>query len=180
MRFLVGKLHDLVFNRRTIARPDRLNLPAIHGRAVNVFANDAAGLRRGPRNVARHLRIVMRNAPCAKAERRRIGIARLHSKARPVDAAPIEPRRRSRLKPATAQPQLLPRLAEPHRCWFARAPRRVLLFAAMNQSVEKCSGSDDYGLRSNRASVPKLDAEDAGFGLRASGFGANFLIIVVQ
>src|ERR1700675_3648939 len=39
VRQFVGELDDLVFNRRTITRPRRLNLPAIHRRAMHILAN---------------------------------------------------------------------------------------------------------------------------------------------
>ena len=72
VHLLVGKLDDLVFDRRAIARADRLDLPAVHGRAVHVLADDAMRLRRGERDVARHLLVVMRDALGAEAERRGI------------------------------------------------------------------------------------------------------------
>ena len=89
MRQFVGKLDDLVFNRRTVARAGRLNLPAVHRRAMDVLANDAMRRFGGKRDVARHLRVVMQNAPGAKAERSWIEIAGLALKARPVNGAAV-------------------------------------------------------------------------------------------
>ncbi len=54
---LVGKLDDLVFDGRAIARPDAINLPGIHRRAMHIFANQAEGFRRGERDVATYLRL---------------------------------------------------------------------------------------------------------------------------
>src|ERR1700722_12701909 len=102
MHFLVRKLYDLVFDRRTVARPDRLNLPAIHRRAMNIVANDAVSLWRCPRDVARNLRVVMRHTLGSKTERSRIDVAGLLRETRPVDGASIKARRRARLKPASA------------------------------------------------------------------------------
>ena len=161
VHLLVGKLHDLVFDRRTVSRTDRLDLPAVHGRAVHVLADDAMRLCRGPGDVARHLRVVMRNALGAKAERRRIDVARLLGKARPVDAASVEARRSSGLEPASAQAELLQSLAQQNGVGFARTSRRVLLLAAVNQAVEKCSGRDDDGRRADRAAVAQANAENA-------------------
>ena len=104
---LVGKLYDLVFNRRTIARTDGLNLPAVHRRAVDILADDAQRFRRGVRDVARDLRIMVRHALGAEAEGRGIGVARLLLKARPVDGAAIEARRSAGFQAAAAQAQLL-------------------------------------------------------------------------
>jgi len=119
VRQLVGKLDDLVFNRRAIPRPRRLNLSAIHRRAMHVLANDAMRLFRRKSDIAGHLRLVMRNSMRTKAEGRGIRIARLLFKARPVDGASVQPRRRPGLKPASAQPQLLERFAQQNRCRFA-------------------------------------------------------------
>ena len=112
VHFLVGKLDDLVFDRRAIARPDRLDLPAVHGRAMHVLADDAMRLRRGERDVAGHLLVVMRHAPGAEAEGRGIFVAGLHRELRPVDAAAVEPRRRAGLQAAAAQTKRLQRFAQ--------------------------------------------------------------------
>src|SRR5438128_12417075 len=112
MRFFIWKLHDLIFDRRAIARSNRLNLSAVHRRAVHVLADDAMRLCCGVGDVTRHLRVVMRDALGAKTERRRIDVARLLLETRPVDAAPVKPRRSTRLQPAAAQAEILQRLAE--------------------------------------------------------------------
>jgi hypothetical protein len=107
VREFVGELDDFVFDRGTVARAGRLNLPAVHGRAMHVLANDAVRLFGGKGDVARHLRVVMGHAPGAKAERGGIRIAGLALEARPVDGATIEARGRSGLEAATAQPSFL-------------------------------------------------------------------------
>ena len=134
---------------------------------MNVLADNAVSFGRGPCDVTGNLRIVMRDAPGAEAERRGVGIARLLGEARPVDAASIKPRRRSGLEAAAAQAKLLQSFAEQNCIGFAGASRGILLFAAMNEPVKKSSGSDDYSLRADGAAVAKANAEDApGFGLR--------------
>ncbi len=40
MRGFIGKANDLILNRRAIARADALNMTTVHGRAVEVVAND--------------------------------------------------------------------------------------------------------------------------------------------
>ena len=112
VRYLVGKFYDFVFDRRAIARPNGLNLSAVHRRTMHILADDAMRLFGRERDVAGHLRVVMRDALGAKAEWRWIDVARLHLKARPVDGASIEPRRRAGLQPATAQSKILQRFAE--------------------------------------------------------------------
>ena len=55
MLILVGKLDDLVFNRRAIARSATLDLPAVHWGAVQVVLNQLMDLRIGPSDPARDL-----------------------------------------------------------------------------------------------------------------------------
>src|SRR5205814_1994455 len=98
----VGKFDDLIFYGRAITWADGLNLAGVHGRAVHVLANDAMGLRRGPGDVAGHLRIVMRNPLGAKTERSGIRIAGLNLKLRPINGAAIETRRGPGLQAASA------------------------------------------------------------------------------
>src|SRR5208337_4428393 len=100
-------------------------------------------LFRGKGDVAGHLRVVMRNAPGTKTERSGIQIARLPLEARPVNGAPVETRRRPGLEPASAQPKLLQRFAQQNRRRLSRTSRRILLFAAVDQPVEKSPGGDD-------------------------------------
>src|ERR1700756_2038545 len=107
MHFFVRKLYDLVFNRRTVARPDRLNLSAVHRRTVDVFANDAVRLQRGPCDVAGNLRVVMCHSLRAKTKRSGILIAGLKLKSRPIDRAPVKPWRRTGLQPASSQAEPL-------------------------------------------------------------------------
>src|SRR5271166_1664504 len=107
MRGLVGKLDDLVFDRRTISWSDGLNLSAVHRRAVHVFADDTLGFRRGPGYVAGDLRIVMRDPLGAKAERSRVGVAGLQLEPGPVDGAAVKARRRAGFQAAAAQSELL-------------------------------------------------------------------------
>ena len=73
--FVVGKLDDLVFDRGAITWPDRLDLAGIHGRAVDVLADDAVGLGGGIGDVAGRLRVLVGNAARTEAEGRGIGRA---------------------------------------------------------------------------------------------------------
>src|ERR1700722_4328896 len=127
---------------------------------MNVLANDAMRFRSGPRDITRNLRVVMRDALGAKAERCRIGITRLFCESRPVDAASIQPRRRPCLEPATAQSEILQRFAKKNRVRFSGSPGRILLLTAMNQSIEKSAGGDDYSFRAHGSTVAKLDSPD--------------------
>src|SRR4051794_35323025 len=117
VRFLLRKLHDLVFDRRAVAWTDRLDLSGIHRRTVHVFAYDVVGLRRRVGDVARYLRL--RDLLGAETEWRRLGVSRLHLEARPVDGAPVETRRSASLQAASTQTERLQRFAQQHRGRFA-------------------------------------------------------------
>jgi len=114
---------------------------------------------------------MMRDALRAKAEWRWIDVARLLLESRPVNAAPVKPRRSTRLQPAAAQPEILQRLAEQYRGRLARAPRRILLLATMNESVKKSSRRDDDSGSADGAAVAKSDAENPASAVRRLAFG---------
>ena len=158
VRGLVGKLDDLVFDRRTISRADGLNLAAVHGRTMDVLADDAMRFRRGPGDVARHLRVVMSDALGAEAEGRGIDVAGLKLELRPVDGAAVEARRRAGLQAAAAKAELLQRFAEQDGGGFAGASGGILLLAAVDESVEESAGGDDDGVGADGAAVAKADA----------------------
>src|ERR1035438_4544792 len=78
----IGEFDDLVLDRRTIPRPNALDLSAIQRRPWNGLTQNARRLFRGIPNVALDLR------PCdlvgEKRKRRRLGVARLRFESRPV------------------------------------------------------------------------------------------------
>src|SRR5690348_15472777 len=110
-----------------------------------VLANDALRLRRGPGDVARDLRIVVRHTLGAEAERSGISIARLQLKTRPIDGAAVQPGRGAGLQAASPQAELFKSLAQQHRRRLTRAARGILLLTAMDEAVEERSGGDDHG-----------------------------------
>src|SRR5437588_4937587 len=128
---------------------------------MNIFADDAMGLRRGPREVAGHLRVMMRDAPGAKAERRRIVIPRLYRESRPVNCAAIQPRWGASLQPASSEAQLFQGFTQQDGVRFAGASSGILLLAAVDQAVQESSGGDDDGLRANGAAIAQLHSDDA-------------------
>ena len=155
---LVGEADDLVFDRRAVARADGVDLPRVHRRARDVFADDAQRLRRGVGDVAADL--ALGNLAGAEAEGRRLGVAGLLLEARPVDGAAVEARRGSGLEPAAAQAEALERFAEENGRRLAAASGGVLLLAAVDESVEEGSGGDDDGSGEDAASVAELEADD--------------------
>ena len=109
VRFLIGKLDDLVLDRGAIASPDAVDLSAVHRRAVHVIADDAVSFRRGVSDVAWHL--LLRNLAGAEAERSGIPVARLGGETRPIDGASVQTRGGSGFEAAAAQSKRLDELA---------------------------------------------------------------------
>ena len=103
------------------------------------------------------------------------GVARLLGELRPVDRPPIEPRRRAGLQPASAQAQLLQRLAQQHRRRLATAAGRIVLLATMDQAIQKCAGGDYNCAGVDHAAVTELDADDARQFLFGAGSRELFL-----
>src|SRR5215831_5449895 len=135
---------------------------------MDVLLNDAMRLRRGERHVARHLLLL--DLARAEAERRGVGIARLQLKFCPVDRATVQTRRRAGLQAAAPQAHQLERFTQKLRRRLATASCGIGLLTAMNQSIQKSSGSDDHGVSADGSSIAQLDP--AGNSSFASGSAA--------
>ena len=154
VRGLVGKLDDLVFDGRAVPRTDATDLAAVHRRAMHVFANDRVRLRRGERDVAGNLRVVMRSFLVRKLKG--VGSASPGCTLN-CDQSMVRPSRRGGvpvLRRQSAEAELLECFAE-HDCEAASPlrPAGYLLLAAMDESVEKSAGGDDDGAGGDAASV---------------------------
>ena len=159
VRFLVRKLDDLVFDGGAVARAGGVDLAAVHGRAMDVLADDAMGLRRGVGDVAGDLRLG--DAAGAEAEGRGIGVAGLRLEARKIDGAAIEARRSSGLEAAVAEAESLEAFAEKDGGGLAAASGGIGLLATVDESVEEGSGGDDDGAGADGASVAQAQPLDA-------------------
>ena len=159
---LVRELDDLVFDGRAVARADALDAPGVHGRAVDVLADEAERLRRGEGDVAGDLRL--NDLLGAEAEGRGIGVAGLLFERLPMDGAAVEARRRSCLEAASAKAQGAEGLAEEDDGGLAAAAGGIALFAAVDEAVEEGAGGDDGGAGKEVAAIAKLEAEDAAVG----------------
>ena len=175
---LVRELHDLVFNRRAVARADTLNLPGIERRAVNVLANHAVRFVVGQGNPADGL--FLRNGVRAEAEGRGHGIAGLHFELRKVNGAAVEARRRSGLQAAHFKAHAAQRFAQHHGRWFTRASGGILLLAAVDEAVEKGSGGDHHGSGFDGAAVAQQDAVHSLPWRAAIGCGRRGAIQILQ
>ncbi len=98
MRLLFGKPHHLVFDRRAIPRADAFDLAAVHGGAMEIFANDCVGFAVGMRDSAGNLRRGDRGRQ--KREQHGLLVAGLPLQLVPGDGAPVKARRRSCLQSA--------------------------------------------------------------------------------
>ena len=107
---LVRELDDLVFDGGAVARADAFDAAGVHGRAMDVLADEAQRLRRGEGDVAADLRL--HDLLRAEAEGRGIGVAGLFFERVPADGAAVEARRRSRFEAASPKPKSTERLAE--------------------------------------------------------------------
>ena len=111
MAVTLAEPHDLVFDRRAIARTATGDLAGIHRRAMHIGADDFMRGVGGAGDAALDLRIV---DPVGQ-HRKRLGriIARLHLHGGPVDGAAVEPRRRSGFQPAKRKAEALQRERKP-------------------------------------------------------------------
>ena len=142
---LVGEAHDLVLDRRAIARPAALDLAGVHRRAVQVRADQVVHRRVGVGDVAIELRL--RDALGGEAERPRIGVAGLRLAAcvksivRPLSRQGVPVLKRASSKPQRVQ-AVAERLGRPSP---ARPPRvlasPVCMSALRNVPVVRIDGA---------------------------------------
>src|SRR5262245_38814072 len=107
-------------------------------------------------DVARDLR--RRDGAREDREGGRVFIALLLLKSRPVDAAPVETRRRPGLEAGEPQPGVAHLLREAKRRRLADAAGGNLLGSEMDEAIEEGAGGEHDGLRSDAAAVLADDA----------------------
>ena len=159
MTRLIREFDDLVLDRRAVSRPYAFDLPAIQRRAWNRLPQNAPCLLGGITDVARNLR--PRDLPGQERKRRRIGVTRLRFEPLPVDAATVEPRRRTGLQPhprKTEGPQLI---AQQFRRRLAIPPATVLHLADVGQAIQEGPRSDDHRARIDPPAVAQMHAGHA-------------------
>ncbi len=143
MPILVGEPHDLVFDRWTIARPTRLNLPGVHRRAMQIGADQFVDCFVCIGDPARNLR--RRERIGEERKRLRIIVARLKFGLRIVDRAAVEPGRCARLEPPQFEAESLKRTADPCGRPFAGPAAGRLCLARVHDGLQKCAGSENHG-----------------------------------
>ena len=97
----IGKAHHLVLDGWAIAGPGAFDLPGIHGRTVQVGADQIVAGRRGFGNMAIDLRGGYLVAHKGKWVRRHIAF--LHLQIGPMDRAAVQARRRPGFQAAHGQ-----------------------------------------------------------------------------
>src|SRR5262249_56080699 len=118
-----------------IAWPVAPNLPGIHGRAVNVVADNAMGRCGRAGNAALDLRIL--DALGQGRKRLRRLIARLHVHGSPIDGTAVEPWRCPRLEPTKRKSKTLQRQSKINRRRLADTARRRRSLPHVNEAPPK-------------------------------------------
>ena len=147
---------DLVLDRRTIARPLRVDRATEKRRTVEIGGNHIMRLAVRAGDCAEYLRV--HALACQRRHRPGFAIRSLFFQRRPIDSPPIEPRRCSSLQAREWQlgcPHLLRQLVR--RC-LADTPAFEPLFAAIQSSAQKRARAKDDSLgahfRAVRQSYP--------------------------
>src|SRR5581483_12156650 len=101
MPFGIRELHDLVLDRRTIARSTRGDGAAVHRGAADVVGDDLLRGRTRERDPARQLLRLprWRRPEMRPAIRKLVELRGLRDQLREVDRAAVDPRRRAGLEP---------------------------------------------------------------------------------
>src|SRR5262245_43356510 len=113
MARLIGETHDLVFDRRAVARSAAADAPRVHRRPIEAGADDLVRCLGRVRDVTGDLRL--NDTLAGKGERKRWIVAVLDLEPIVVDGARIEARAGSRLQAADAKAQLDQLLTDPCR-----------------------------------------------------------------
>ena len=96
MRRLLGEPHDFIFDRRTVTGARRLDLPAVHRRAMEIGPNQGMGVFIGFRQPAGDL--WLSDGIRQKGKRLGQGVSRLLRAARKIDRASIQAARSARFE----------------------------------------------------------------------------------
>ncbi len=158
MRRVVRELDDLVFDRRTVPRPDAADeIEAVERRTVQVVADER--VRRGVRidDPARQLRTGERRFARVRERQRRRARALL-GHARDVDARAIDARRRPGFQAPQRKSQPRERAAQPDRRLLAVAPLVAHLIAAKRLAAEERARREHDVRRAQHAAVRKHHA----------------------
>ena len=102
MALAFGKSDDLVFDRRTVSGPRRLDLTGIHRRTLEILPDNLMASRRRIRDMTRNLRRHNTIGQIGKRHRRIVAV--LLFQPIPINSAAIQSRWRSRLQTVEQKP----------------------------------------------------------------------------
>src|SRR5579864_2966799 len=152
------KPHDLILDRRTIARPGTDDLAAVKRRFIEIGAYKLVCRGRRLGDVANGL---WRGDPCGeKRERQRRIVAMLHVQPGPIDRLAIEPRRCPGLQPSERKTGAPQGCRKPERWRFANPARRDLLSADMYEPAKKRAGRQHHTARGYLALIAQNESRN--------------------
>ena len=138
----IAEADDLVLDRGTVARPDTVDVTAIHCRAMQVVSDDLVRRLDGARDAALNLRV--RQSGRERRERHRLVVARLHLHRAPIDGPAIQTRRRACLQTTEADSEPRQRGRETPGRFLADPAAGAPHIADMDQAVQKRAGGDHH------------------------------------
>ena len=177
MRVLVGKLHELVFDARTIARAGSVNKPGIQRRKRNILFHERSGIRSRARNPAgklfrsRHppgetssalflVEQFLLIAGIVKSEKHGFLIAFLFFALRKVYGRSQNARRRSRFQPVDRNSGFRETVGKRLRIEISKATAVIDVAAYEHFSLQECSGGHDDCFSEKTDAEIRSDADD--------------------
>ena len=141
MPFAVRKAHDLVLNRRTVARPLAHYLAAIQRRTADVFPDDSVSLLICPGHIAVKPRTV--HTIVVKAEREHFLIAGLDFQLVKVKRRTPDSGRSACLQPSHIKTEAAQAVAQSESRFFSKASAGSVPLPDENASVHERACSQD-------------------------------------
>ncbi len=159
MALLVGEADDLVLDGGAVARAHALDMAAIHGRAVEVRADDLVGAGVGVGDAAGDLGDD--RGVAEEAQHRGVGVALLPLEPVPGDGAAVEARGRAGLEAAHGEREAVEAVGERLGGGLAHAATGAGAVAHMDHAVEEGARGEDHGPGGEAGAVSQGHAGDA-------------------
>ena len=162
MPVALAEPHDLVLDRRAIARTAAGDLARIHRRAMHVRPDDRMGRVRGAGDAAFDLRIG--DLVGQGGERLRRIVRRLHLHRLPVDGLAVEPGRGAGLEASQCDAEAFKRKRQSDCRRFADPAGGGLFLADMDQAAQEGPSGKDHRGGGELAAIHQAHAGDAAIG----------------
>ena len=146
MPILVGKTHNFVLYRGAISRSYPLDASAVHGRAIQIVANNIVRFLHGHCEMTTELLLL--NAVGMVGKGSGVGIAGLLFACVKVDAARIDARWGAGFEPSEFKAKLREAIRCFVGCLLTCATRAVGKIAHMNEALEEGACGQNYGFGS--------------------------------